>query len=655
MSSETILVVDDQPISVQLLKRKLERVGLLVTTASNGLEALEQVRSHKAGPDPSGPHDARHGRNRGLPAPPGRKQRHPIHSGHLCHRARTSKESKLEGLSVGAVDFITKPIDLDETVARVPDPAAVRDHQPREPRAPAPPRGVAPRPRRSARWRREIAHNLNNLLGVVIGYLDLIKSGYDKPLTVKKNAQNVDDAIQRIVGIVRQLSTLVVKSRPELTRVALTRLIEGGIRRFHSDYKLTAGVTVYNPLADLQIDTNIETVEEVISKVLINAWESYGELPPEKRPISIHTRVFDRPRGDKILEIRVDDQGGGIAEDVRDRMFEPFVSSKRTVGVGMGLTIARHSLRSLGGEVTLVPRAAGVPARSSSIRSAIRGSRRARRKPYSARSRRSMDEIAFLGAGNMAAAMIEGLIASRAYPAAKISCVGGTGSSAPALAARTGIRLASTPQDLLGRAGTIVVAFKPQHLAALDPQLSSLSGGRLVLSVLAGKTVASLGRAFPHARNIVRSMPNTPGQIGAGLTGWCSRQPLGSADLAILEAILGALGKSIELPESQIDAFTAVCGSGPAYVFEFAAALRDAAVAAGFDPASARVLAVETLLGASRLLARRADDPEVLRNQVTSPNGVTAAGLRQMSERDFRGIIRETVLAAKARAGELSA
>ncbi|HEY4989887.1 MAG TPA: HAMP domain-containing sensor histidine kinase, partial [Opitutaceae bacterium] len=204
-----------------------------------------------------------------------------------------------------------------------------------------------------------IAHNLNNLLGVVIGYLDLIKNGYDKPTVVKKNAQNVDQAIQRIVGIIRQLSTLVVKSRPDLSRVPLARLLEGGIRRFHSDYKLTAGVVVYNPVEDLEIDTNIETFEEVLSKVLINAWESYQDAPPDKRPITIYTRLYDKPRGDKMLEVRVEDSGAGIADDIRERMFEPFVSSKRTVGVGMGLTIARHSLRSVGGEVTLVPRPEG--------------------------------------------------------------------------------------------------------------------------------------------------------------------------------------------------------------------------------------------------------------------------------------------------------
>jgi len=266
-----------------------------------------------------------------------------------------------------------------------------------------------------------------------------------------------------------------------------------------------------------------------------------------------------------------------------------------------------------------------------------------------------MDNIAFLGAGNMAAAMIEGLIASGAYPPAMIACMGGPGPTAAALSSRTAIRLARSPDELLAGAGTLVVAFKPAHLASADPRLGPLSAGRLVISVLAGKRMASLSTVFPGARNIVRSMPNTPGQIGAGMTGWCSRDPLTEADRATLGKVFGALGRSIELPEAQLDAFTAVSGSGPAYVFEFAGALRDAAAAAGLDPATAGTLAVETLLGASRLLARRAVAPEALRDQVTSPNGVTAAGLRRLAEHGLRPMVLDCVLAAKARSEELSA
>jgi pyrroline-5-carboxylate reductase len=265
-----------------------------------------------------------------------------------------------------------------------------------------------------------------------------------------------------------------------------------------------------------------------------------------------------------------------------------------------------------------------------------------------------MDEIAFLGAGSMAAAMVEAMIAKGSYAAGKIVCMGGTGTSGPTLSRRTGIRLAGSLEELLAGAGALVVAFKPQNLASADPRLGRLTEGRLVISVLAGKTVESLARVFPGARNVVRSMPNTPSQIGAGLTGWCSSSPLSPPDRAVLDAVFGSLGLSIELPESQMDPFTAVCGCGPAYVFEFAAALRDASLGLGFDAATSKLFAVETLLGAARLLARRDVDPEVLRSEVTSPNGVTAAGLRRMSDLDFRGTIREAVVAARARARELA-
>jgi pyrroline-5-carboxylate reductase len=266
-----------------------------------------------------------------------------------------------------------------------------------------------------------------------------------------------------------------------------------------------------------------------------------------------------------------------------------------------------------------------------------------------------MDKVAFLGSGSMAAAMVEGLLAKGAYGQGQIACMGGSGTSGPALSKRTGIRLASALDDLLAGAGTLVVAFKPQHLATADGRLAALTEGRLVISVLAGKKIDALARVFPRARNIVRSMPNTPGQIGAGLTGWCSRSALTASDRGVLDSVFGALGVALEVPETRMDALTAISGCGPAYVFEFAAALRDAGLSLGFDAATSKVLSVQTLLGAARLLARRDVDPEVLRGEVTSPNGVTAAGLRKMADLDFRGMIRETVAAAKARSEELSA
>lgn len=264
-----------------------------------------------------------------------------------------------------------------------------------------------------------------------------------------------------------------------------------------------------------------------------------------------------------------------------------------------------------------------------------------------------MSNIAFLGAGNMASAIVDGLIAAHTPPT-NLSCLGGSGRSATTLAARTGITLAPTLDVLLAPASTLVLAFKPQHLASADPRLAELTAGKLVISVLAGKRLARLAQIFPKARNIIWAMPNTPGQIGAGMTGWCSLHPLTAEDRVTVEKLLGALGRHVEIPESQMDALTAVSGCGPAYLFEFAAALRDGGIAAGLAPDVAQILTVETLLGAARLLARRNIEPEILRNQVTSPNGVTFAGLKKMEARDFRGLIKETILTAKARSEEMA-
>ena len=265
-----------------------------------------------------------------------------------------------------------------------------------------------------------------------------------------------------------------------------------------------------------------------------------------------------------------------------------------------------------------------------------------------------MPKIAFLGAGRMASAIVDGLLARKAASAADLVCFGGADNTAADLAARTGIASAGSLEQLLAEADAVVVAFKPQNLGSADSSLAALTRGKLVLSIVAGKRLATLAEVFPRVRNLVRCMPNTPGRIGAGITGWCAARELTAADRAVVAALLGSLGAMLEIPESQLDAVTGLSGSGPAYVFEFAAALRDAGVAAGLARDVAGKLAVETVLGSARLLAREAIEPEALRDQVTSPNGTTVAGLERLAAGNFRGLIRDAVLAAAARSKELS-
>ncbi len=356
MATPKILVVDDQPINVQLLKRKLEREGMIVATSYSGREALDLVKADKPDlilldvmmPEMDGIEVCQR-----LQADKETKAI-PV----IFITARTSKEGKIEGLGVGAVDYITKPIDLDETLARVQTQLRfvsinreLVDLQTRL--------GESRRSATIGAVTQGIAHNLNNLLGVVIGYVDLIKAYHEKPELVKKNAQHLEDAVNRIVGIIKQLTGLVVKNRPPLIRASLARMIDSGIRRYQIDYKIDQPITIEHTTAEVLIDTNVEVFEDTLAKLLINAWESYHDEPDDKRPIHIRTEVVERPEEGRFALVHIEDRGRGIDPEIKDHAFEPFTSTKHTVGVGMGLTVARHSMRNLGGEVTLTDRPGG--------------------------------------------------------------------------------------------------------------------------------------------------------------------------------------------------------------------------------------------------------------------------------------------------------
>jgi DNA-binding response OmpR family regulator len=271
--------------------------------------------------------------------------------------ARNTKEGKIEGLNVGAVDYITKPIDLDETLARVQTQLRFANIN----------REVVDLQRRLLESRRSatigavtqgIAHNLNNLLGVVIGYLDLIKTVAENPDAVRKNTEHVENAIDRIVSIIKQLNTVVSKTRLPTQRFPLSQLIEGAVSRFEIEHGLQGVVFVDNPAGDLEIASHVEVFESSVAALLINAWESYGDDHEGSRTVGLSVATIDRDDGPAI-ELHVEDQGQGIPEDIRDHMYEPFVSSKHTVGVGMGLTTARHALRHLGGDLILEDRPGG--------------------------------------------------------------------------------------------------------------------------------------------------------------------------------------------------------------------------------------------------------------------------------------------------------
>lgn len=265
--------------------------------------------------------------------------------------------------------------------------------------------------------------------------------------------------------------------------------------------------------------------------------------------------------------------------------------------------------------------------------------------------------VVLAGAGKMGAALLAGWLDRGLDPAQVIIQEPKLAGAALDLAQRYGIRCVSQLEPQEVAPAVIVVAVKPQVIDEVFPALAMAAGpGTVVMSIAAGKTLASFERHLPRASAVVRAMPNTPAAIGRGITGAVANAHTTPAQKDVCEQLLLAVGEVVWVPdESLIDAVTAVSGSGPAYVFLMAEALADAGVAAGLEPAVAKQLARATVSGAGELLRRSDSEAATLRENVTSPGGTTAAALAVLM-REGNGLgelMREAVLAAKKRGREL--
>ncbi|WP_134678788.1 pyrroline-5-carboxylate reductase [Paracoccus ravus] len=201
----------------------------------------------------------------------------------------------------------------------------------------------------------------------------------------------------------------------------------------------------------------------------------------------------------------------------------------------------------------------------------------------------------------------------------------------------------------------LVIAVKPQMMAGVLPQLAGFGAETLVLSVAAGVTIAAYEAAFP-ASPIVRAMPNTPAAIGQGITAIIGNAKAGAPEMDLAEALLATVGRVVRLEaEDQMDAVTALSGSGPAYVFHMIEAMTGAGISEGLSPELALALARATVAGAGALAVHEDEDPAKLRENVTSPGGTTAAGLRELmdAEHGLPPLMRRTIAAAAARGREL--
>jgi len=261
--------------------------------------------------------------------------------------------------------------------------------------------------------------------------------------------------------------------------------------------------------------------------------------------------------------------------------------------------------------------------------------------------------ISFLGGGNMATALIGGML-ERGFSASDIQVVDLQADNCARLASRFGVRAVEAVDDALLDCDVLVLAVKPQQMKVALAALAGRLTRPVVVSIAAGLRVADLSRWMGGYRRLVRTMPNTPALIGAGVTGLYADPSVDADGRAATERVLSAVGNTVWIgDEAQMDAVTAVSGSGPAYVFHFIEALEAAGTSLGFDAATARRLAIDTVLGAAKLAAGSDEAPGVLRERVTSKGGTTEAALASMAASGVFDAIVRAVQAAEVRGREL--
>ncbi len=262
--------------------------------------------------------------------------------------------------------------------------------------------------------------------------------------------------------------------------------------------------------------------------------------------------------------------------------------------------------------------------------------------------------IATVGSGVMAEAMIAGLLKGEEVGPEQIIASHPRAERREELTRGHGIRAVESNVAATDRADVIVLAIKPQMLLRVGRELAgTLREGQLVISIIAGATTRALGNVLEH-RHVVRSMPNTPAQLGQGMTVWYATPQVTLQQRAQASSLLGSLGKQLEVDDEKLVAMaTAVSGTGPTYVFLVMEALVDAAVHLGFPRHVAHDLVVETLEGSTAFAKATGMHPAQLRNMVTSPGGTSAAALHELESGRLRTVLSEAVWAAFRRTDEL--
>ena len=262
--------------------------------------------------------------------------------------------------------------------------------------------------------------------------------------------------------------------------------------------------------------------------------------------------------------------------------------------------------------------------------------------------------IGVIGAGNMAEALIRGWVRGGHVPAANIMASAPRAERRDQLAAMYGIGVSDDNRAVARSAGLCLLAVKPQILDKILREVGDqLKPGTLVVSICAGVDTETIEAAVGEGVRVVRAMPNTPATVGAGATAIAAGKRASEADLTVAKAMFDAVGITVVLDETHLDAVTGLSGSGPAYIFLILEALADAGVKVGLSRRNAQRLAAQTVMGSAKMLLETDQHVGALKDMVTSPGGTAIAGLHTLEEGGLRTTLINAVETATKRAREL--
>lgn len=264
--------------------------------------------------------------------------------------------------------------------------------------------------------------------------------------------------------------------------------------------------------------------------------------------------------------------------------------------------------------------------------------------------------IGFIGTGNMARAMIGGILKNGLYQSKDILISDASASACASLAKDfPGIEIAKDNQDTASRSSVLFLAVKPHIVPIVGKEIrDARKAGSICVSIAAGVTLKTLGNLLGEESKFIRTMPNTPALVGEGMTALCPNNQVSEEEIAGVEAIFSSFGRCERMPEKQINAFTALCGSSPAWIFMTIEALADGAVLQGIPRDTAYTMAAQAVLGSAKMVLETGEHPGVLKDRVSSPGGTTIEAIATLEKAGLRSAWIQAVVDCTAKADKLS-